>query len=142
MTPHTLTMLLQVSAATQAVLAVANLFLVRMMGWKDCLNELPRLARQVFVVHCRFISATLATFASTTWLFATEIAGGANASMTWFSFCIASFWTIRFVLQWTYYGRSHWMGRPWPTVVHFGCSIVYGSWSLVYWLAAFEGWRT
>ena len=141
MTPHTLTMLLQVSALTQAALAIVNLFLVRMMGWKACLNQLPLLARQVFVVHCWFISATLAIFASTTWLFVTEMAGGANASMTWFSSCIASFWTIRFILQWTYYSRSHWMGRPWPTVVHLGCSFVYGSWSLVYWLAAFEGWR-
>ena len=141
MTPHTLTMLLQVSAITQAALAIVNLFLVRMMGWKACLNQLPLLARQVFVVHGWFISATLVIFASTTWLFANEMAGRANASMTWFSSCIASFWTIRFILQWTYYSRSHWIGRPWHTVVHFGCSFFYGGWSLVYWVAAFEGWR-
>ena len=61
-----LEVLLAIAAITQAGVAVINIFLVRLMRWRDDLSGLPLLVREVFHVHCWFISLTLMIFAVTT----------------------------------------------------------------------------
>jgi hypothetical protein len=57
-----LTICLLIAAAAQPGIARLNLFLVRLLGWKENLDRLPLLIREVFHVHAWFISVTLAAF--------------------------------------------------------------------------------
>ncbi len=138
MHPQALTIALQLAAITQATLAIVNLFLIRIMNWRPALNRLPLLPREVFVVHGWFISITLAIFAVMTWRFAPDIAAGTNEPLRWLAAAIATFWSVRFILQWTYYSHAHWLGKPRETIVHIACCIVYGSWAATYVVAAFN----
>ena len=65
----TLRVLLLVVAVLQMALALLNLGLVRILGWKQDLERLPLLIREVFHVHSLFISLTCALFGIITWRF-------------------------------------------------------------------------
>ena len=130
---------LQIAAAAQFAIALLNLFLVRLLGWKRDLERVPLLLREVFHVHAWFISITLTIFAVLTWRFAAEFAGGAVPVCRWLAAGIAMFWAIRTVLQMTYYSGSHWRGRPGRTAIHIGLLLLYGSFAAVYFWTACRG---
>jgi hypothetical protein len=71
---------LKTAALMQTAVAILNLFLVRMMRWREDLDRLPRLVREVFHVHSWFISITLAIFAVMTCKFSSEMADGTDAA--------------------------------------------------------------
>ena len=106
-----LPLLLQLAAAMQLGIALLNLFLVRLLKWKEDLARMPLLLREVFQVHAWFISITLGIFGVMTLRFAGELAGGTNPVCQWLAAGIGSFWAIRTVLQLTYYSSSHWRGQ-------------------------------
>jgi len=133
-----LALVLQFVAALQLVVAVLNLFLVRLLKWKEELARIPLLLREVFQVHAWFISITLGIFAVMTWRFVGEFAAG-NAVCRWLAGGIGLFWAIRAVLQVTYYSSSHWRGQAGRTVAHVGLLILYGGFAAAYLWAAFGG---
>ena len=128
---------LQMAAILQLAMAVLNLFLVRLLDWKSDLERMPLLLREVFQVHAWFISVTLVIFGAMTLRFANEIANGSQAMARWLAAGIGLFWTIRTILQVTYYSSSHWRGRPSRTAVHIALLFVYGGFAIVYCWAAF-----
>jgi hypothetical protein len=127
-----LPVLLQCAAVIQAAIALLNLFLVPLLKWRNDLARMPLLLREVFQVHAWFISITLTIFASMTWRFAAEMAGGANPVCQWLATGIGLFWAIRTVLQVTYYSSSHWRGQPGRTLVHLTLLILYGAFASIY----------
>ena len=133
----TLSSLLRIAAAAQLAIALLNLFLVRLLDWKADLDRLPLLLREVFHVHCWFISITLGIFGVTTLRFADAMAVSSNEACCWLSAGIGIFWAIRTVLQVTYYSSSHWRGRPVRTAMHVALLATYGGLALVYSLSAF-----
>jgi len=133
----TLSSLLRIAAAAQLAIALLNLFLVRLLDWKADLDRLPLLLREVFHVHCWFISITLAIFGLTTLRHAEAMAESSNEACRWLTAGIGIFWAIRTVLQVTYYSGSHWRGRPVRTAMHVALLATYGGLALVYSLSAF-----
>ncbi len=123
---------LKFCAVIQMGIAILNLFLVRIMNWKEDLNRLPLLIREVFHVHSWFISLILTLFAVMTWRFGAEMARGTNPACTWLAGGIGIFWLFRAFLQIGYYSSSHWKGRVDRTLIHIACLIVYGGMALVY----------
>src|SRR5437867_3351994 len=128
--------LLQAAAALQASVAVINLFLVRLLHWRDDLVRQPLLLREVFQVHLWFISITLGVFAVVTWRFASDISQAAHPLCRWLAAGIGIFWGIRCVMQFAYYSSSHWRGHAGRTIAHVLLLIVYGGMALVYLSAA------
>jgi len=118
---------LKLAAAIQLGIAIMNVFLVRLLRWQEPVAGMPLLMREVFLVHCWFISITLALFAILTWRFASEMVGSGNALAQWLAIGIGVFWLIRTVLQITYYSSSHWRGQKGRTLVHVTLLIVYGA---------------
>ena len=53
-----LTLWLQIAAALQLAIALLNLFLARLLNWKEEMARMPLLLREVFQVHAWFISIT------------------------------------------------------------------------------------
>ncbi|MEW6160385.1 MAG: hypothetical protein AB1813_23365 [Verrucomicrobiota bacterium] len=127
---------LRLAAAGQIAVALLNLALVRIMGWKPDLDQLPLLIREVFYVHSWFISITLVLFGIFTWRFAIEMES--NLACRWLAAGIAFFWFFRTLLQVGYYSSSHWRGQPGRTVIHGTLLIAYGALSAIYACAAFR----
>ena len=130
---------LRLAALTQIGVAILNLSLIRIMKWKADLERMPLLVREVFRIHCYFISLTLAIFGTITWRFAREIAIGANPIGIWLAIGIGIFWLIRSAMQWLHYSPSHWRGDFSRTVIHFVLFFGYAALGSVYFAAAF--WR-
>ena len=129
---------LQLCAFGQLCIALLNLNLVRMMGWREEVAGMSLLVREVFHVHAWFVSITLGIFAALTWRFAGEIAAGAAPIFRWVAMSIAFFWAVRTVLQVVYYSSSHWRGIASKTAVHFILLLIYGSWAILYGFAALQ----
>jgi len=133
-----LTIALLLAAFGQACIAVINLALVPLMGWKADVQRMPLLVREVFHVHAWFITITLLIFATLTCRFVHEMAAGAAPVYRWLAGGIGGFWAIRTVLQVAYYSSSHWRGIPSRTVAHVVLLIVYGGFAAVYLAAVFR----
>lgn len=131
-----LELILYAVAAAQLAVATVNLFLVRLLGWRDELERMPLLVREVFVVHAWFISVTLAMFGALTWRFAPEFATRSHEVFRWLAVCIGSFWALRTVLQIIYYSSSHWKGRLDRTIIHILLLVTYGGLAGTYIAAA------
>ena len=136
LTSH-LPLLLQIAATLQLGVAMLNLFLIRLLHWREDLARMPLLLREVFQIHVWFISITLAIFGVMTWRFAAEIASGQNAVGQWLAAGIGIFWGIRTVFQVTFYSSSHWRGLAGRTMAHFALLIVYGGFTALYLWTAF-----
>ena len=134
-----LPVLLKVCAAAQIAVAVLNLFLVRLLGWRADLDRISLLPRQVFQVHLWFISMTLLIFGVLTWRFVDDFADGTNAVAVWLAGAIALFWGLRTVLQVTYYSRKHWQGRRPQTVAHIMLLLAYAGMTITYGTVALRG---
>ena len=129
-----LDLLLKAAAAGQLCVAVLNLFLPRLLHWREDLTRLPLLMREVFQIHVWFISITLTIFAVMTWRFATEM--NANPACRWLAAGIGLFWALRTILQITYYSSSHWRGLPGRTLIHITLLLIYGGFAVLYLLTA------
>ena len=133
----TLGSILRIAAVAQIAIALLNLFLVRLLDWKSDLDRMPLLLREVFHVHCWFISITLGIFGIITFQFADAMAASNNEVCRWLTAGIGIFWATRTVLQVTYYSSSHWQGRPGRTVMHVLLLAAYGGLAVVYSLTTF-----
>ena len=125
---------LQIAGASQLGIALLNLFLARILGWKANLDRAPQLLREVFHVHAWFISLTLTIFAIMTWRFAAEMR--TNPACRWLAAGIGLFWALRTILQITYYSSSHWRGLPGRTLIHIMLLLIYGGFAVLYLLTA------
>src|SRR5271155_1282574 len=84
--------LLEAAAVLQLGIAVLNLFLARLLNWREAISQMPLLVREVFRVHAWFISITLAIFAAMTLRFARQMADGADPVCQWLVAGIGLFW--------------------------------------------------
>jgi hypothetical protein len=135
-----LDLFLRAAAIVQLAVAILNLGLIRIMRWKNDLERMPLLIREVFHIHCIFISLTLSIFAVLTWRFADDIASAANPIAIWLAAAIGLFWVVRSLMQWLHYSPSHWRGDSMRTAIHFVLFFGYGALATVYFAAAF--WRS
>jgi hypothetical protein len=131
---------LRAAALVQFAVAILNLGLIRIMKWKPDLERMPLLIREVFQIHCFFISLTLFIFAALTWRFAADMARAAHPLCVWLAVAIGAFWLIRSLMQWTHYSSNHWRGDPLRTAGHWLLFIGYGGLASVYLISVF--WRS
>ncbi|WP_395741915.1 hypothetical protein [Prosthecobacter sp.] len=136
MNTESLTFTLKLAAAGQLILAVLDLFIGRILGWKAAMDRMPLLVREVFQIQGWFIALTLFIFGVLTWCFAADMAGGAHVFLRWFSGGIGLFWGLRCVMQWAHYSAVHWRGIPHLTVIHWTLFLSYVAFTLTYWKAA------
>lgn len=136
MSDSLLTVLLWAAAAGQVGIAILGARIAKILKWEAAIAAMPLLVREVFLIHKFFLSYNLILFAVLTARFAPEIAAGGNPPLRWLIGGIALFWGIRTIFQWTFYSREHWAGKPKETAVHWTLTVIYGSWTLLYALAA------
>lgn len=130
--------LLRLSALAQLGVAAVNFSTARLLGWREPIERMPLLLRQVFWVHAWFVSVALVLFAVMTWRFAPEMAAGSDAPCAWLAAGIGVVWGLRTVAQVAYYSPQHWRGQRGRTVIHVVLFVVYGGMSLSYLAAAYR----
>jgi hypothetical protein len=129
---------LRIAAVTQIALAGLSLCLARILDWKPDMARMSLLVRQVFEIHGWFIALTLVIWGVLTWQFAPEMAAHPTQLARWLCAAIGAFWGLRTVMQWTHYSTSHWRGNTPRTVIHWTVFFGYGTWTVVYFAAAFQ----
>ena len=120
------------AATGQAAVALLNLNLTRILGWKTEVSRMSLLVREVFQIHTWFISLTLMIFAILTWRFGPLMISGEELTARWLAVSIGIFWGLRAILQITHYSGSHWRGDGTRTIVHFTLLFVYSAWAFLY----------
>lgn len=130
-----LPILLKAGAVGQLLVALLNLRIPHILGWRKDIETLPLLIQEVFHVHVWFISITLTIFAAVTWQFADVMA--IDPVARWLACGIAGFWGIRTFIQVFYYSASHWSGKSAEFAVHVTLLIAYGGLAVTYGLAGF-----
>ena len=100
-----LLLLLWLAGFVQIAIASANLFLPRKLKYRENLERVAPIIRQVFVVHSVYIVGVLLLFAALTLGFAPEMASGHGLGR-FLAAGIAVFWLFRAPVQLLYYDAS------------------------------------
>ncbi len=124
-------MFLRIAGALQIALAAIHVTFPKRFAWKQELSRLSLLNRQVFIVHTLFICVTLLMFGSLSLLAPQALLQPTPLSKLVLG-GIASFWTLRLVVQWFVYDKRLWTGSAGNRRIHFAFSALWIYLSLVY----------
>jgi hypothetical protein len=102
---NALPLLLWLAGFVQIAIASANFFLPRKLKYRENLERVAPIIRQVFVVHSVYIVGVLLLFAALTLGFAPEMASGHGLGR-FLAAGIAVFWLFRAPVQLLYYDAS------------------------------------
>lgn len=100
-----LLMLLWAAAFVQILIAAANFYLPRKLRYRENLERVAPIIRQIFFVHAAYIVAVLLLFAAVTLGFARELLSGHGLGR-FLAAGIAVFWLVRAPVQVVYYDAN------------------------------------
>jgi len=100
-----LVMLLKMAGVVQIVIAFANFALPGKLKYRDNLERVSPIIRQIFIVHSGYIVGVLLLFATISLRFARELASGRGLG-SFLAVAIAVFWLARVPLQLFYYDAT------------------------------------
>lgn len=102
---NALLLFLWLAGSVQIGIAVANVFLPRRLNYRESLDRVAPIIRQIFVVHSVYIVGVLLLFAALTLGFAGELASGRGLGR-FLAGGISVFWLFRAPVQLFYYDQS------------------------------------
>ena len=130
---------LRVVGILMALLVVVNMVVPRQLNWREEMRLLSLLNRQIFQVHSIFIVLTLALFSA---LLLTS--GDALLEPTRLSRAVliglTIFWSVRMVMQWSFYSPEIWRGDRFRTVMHYLFSAAWIYITTVFVMALWINW--
>ncbi len=116
---------LQIVGVLMFALVLVNVEAARRLKWRDELQKVSLLTRQVFFVHMGFIILLLAMFGALSLFFANALIEQSLAGRV-LTDGLALFWTVRLFTQWFVYDRKLWIGHRFNTSVHILFTGVWG----------------
>ena len=133
MTTETLAMLIFVAGLAQFGILTASALVPIRLNWRQELQALPRLQRQMYWVYGGYVVLSIIAFGLISTFNSAELAAGGGLAR---AFCgyVAVFWGIRLSLQWVFDVEEHltawWLrwGERTLTVLFTLFTMVYG-WS-------------
>jgi hypothetical protein len=131
---------LKVAGALIVALGLAHIFFGRYFNWEKELARLSLLTRQIFLVHCFFISVALILIGACTLFYTNALLGSGTLSrvvLTGF----AAFWSIRLAVQFFVYSSPIWRGRRFYTVMHAVFSVFWTYLVVIYGAALCVAWN-
>lgn len=99
------TILIHLAGVLQLLVASANIFAFGKFQYREHLEKVPRVMRQVFLVQNAYIMLVQLGFALLCFCFADELISGQGIGRA-ISAYLALFWVSRVVLQLVYYDRE------------------------------------
>jgi hypothetical protein len=91
-----------VAGGIQLAIAIANFWVPGVLHYRENLEKVSPMVRQVFVVHSIYMVLVLLGFSALCFFFAPELTSGAPLGRSLSAF-LAVFWVLRVVLQFLYY---------------------------------------
>lgn len=105
MSPQILQAAIIIAGVGQLALAAASLAIPGVLGWRDELQKVRRLTRQVFWTYAGYIWATNVAFGLVSTLLPGELIAGSNLAACVTGF-MAAYWGARCLIQWCWFDRS------------------------------------
>jgi hypothetical protein len=122
---------LKVVGALLLVLGLAHSLFGRYFKWQSELAQLSLLTRQVFLVHCFFISLVVVLIGACTLFYTNVLLGSGVLSRVVLSGFFV-FWLLRLAFQLFVYDSAIWRGRCFYTIVHVVFCIFWAYVVLIY----------
>ena len=122
---------LQIAGILQLTLALAHVGFARKLGWREELQHVSLLTRQIFWVHAGFLMLVLAGFGSLSLLHADDLLGS-NPLARFVLGGLATFWAVRLYCQFFVYRADHWRGNPFNTKAHIAFGLLWTFLTAVY----------
>lgn len=113
---------MKVAGALLVILGLAHSFFGRYFKWKEELAHLSLLTRQMFLVHCFFISLLLVLMGTCTLFYPDALLRSGTLSRVVLTGLLV-FWLIRLIFQNFVYDSAIWRGRRFYTAMHVVFSI-------------------
>lgn len=102
---HTLEVVLRIAGVVQLAIAAGNFVLPKKLNYRENLERVAPIIRQIFVVHSGYIVGIVLLFAAVSLGFATELSSGRGLGR-FLAASLAVFWICRVPLQLVYYDRA------------------------------------
>ncbi|SIR09699.1 hypothetical protein SAMN05421797_10682 [Maribacter ulvicola] len=118
------------------LLALFHIIFPKYFNWKEELNKLSLINKQIMSVHTIFIALTVLLMGLLCVTSSRELIETNLGSTISFGFAI--FWTIRLFIQFFGYSTSLWKGKTFETIIHVIFSILWLYLSTVFWLIYFN----
>lgn len=122
---------LKVAGALLVVLGLAHSLFSRYFNWRKELAELSLLTRQIFLVHCFFISLSVVLAGVCTLLYTNALLTSGTLSRVVLAGFVV-FWLARLAVQLFVYDPAIWRGNDFYTFMHIAFSIFWAYVVLVY----------
>ena len=131
MAMHSVEIHLRVVGGLLLGIAVLGVYVPRHFGWARHIQPLPLLTRQVFVIHCWFVSGVCGLLGLLLSILAPALlAPGALPRALLIG--LLAMWGARMFAQWLFYDARLWRGIPLHTFMHVLFSAIY-----IYFVATF-----
>ena len=130
---------LKVVGALLLILGLAHSLFGRYFKWKTELAGLSLLTRQIFLVHCFFISLAIVLMGACTLFYTNALLGSGMLSRVVLA-GFAGFWLSRLLFQIFVYDPAIWRGRRFYTVMHVAFSLFWTYVVVVYGAALHLAW--
>jgi hypothetical protein len=98
-------LLVWAAGGTHLAIAISNFWVPGILHYRENLEKVSPMVRQVFVVHSIYMVLVLLGFSALCFFFAPELTSGAPLGRSLSAF-LAVFWLLRVVLQLAYYDRE------------------------------------
>ena len=131
---------LKVAGALLLVLGLAHSLFGRYFQWQTELAQLSLLTRQIFLVHCFFISLAIILMGACSLFYTNALVGSGSLSRVVLS-GFALFWLIRLAFQFFVYDSAIWRGRRFYTLMHVVFSSFWIYVVLIYGVALRVAWN-
>jgi steroid 5-alpha reductase family enzyme len=122
---------LRIAGAMILALAALNLGFPKRLGWREELQRVSLLTRQVFAVHAAFIILLLVLIGVLSLVFADALVDGTRLGRVILT-GLAVFWGARLVTQLFVYDRAIWQGDRFRTAMHVAFTWVWSYFVFVY----------
>ena len=132
---------LKVAGALLVSLGLAHIFFGRYFKWDKELAQLSLLTRQMFEVHCFFISLTVVLIGLCTLLYTNVLLRSGTLSQVVLTGFLV-FWLARLAFQFFVYDPAIWRGRRFYTFMHMVFSVFWSYVVVVYGAALRVAWGT
>jgi len=130
----TLTRLIFAAGAGQLCVLVASALVPLRLNWREELQCLPRLHRQMYWVYGGYVVMSIVAFGILSLLHSRELASGSGLGRAFCAY-VAVFWGIRLGLQAVFDVKEH-LTAWWLKAGYFVLTLLFAGFTAVYGLAA------
>ena len=135
--PELLLVHLRIVGVVMASLVLVNLFVPSRFHWREEMERLSLVNRQIFQAHSVFLVLTLAMFSALLLTSSAALLEPTRLSRA-ILLGLTLFWGLRMLMQWFFYSPEIWRGHRFNTAMHYVFSV---TWIYVTMVFAFALWR-